>query len=359
MDASGVFFTSYGGDRALVRTRLQRIALVLLLVALVLVPLVAPVRWVSVGYAMFTTMIAVIGLQICTGYAGQVNLGQSAFMGVGAYACALLIYRANLPVPLALLLGGLAAAAFGVLFGMTAARIKGFYLALTTIAAQALFHFLILNLPTSWLGGAGGLHLEKLTLLGGDLANDNAIYWLALATLVVMTAGAFGIVRSRHGRSFEAVRDDDVAAGMMGIHVAATKARAFLVGAFYAGVAGGLWAVALAPCVGGAVHAVQLDLDDRHGDRRRPGLHRRRDRRHRADPAGARGRGQPRAAAGRLHSRRRARHRLRQHERAAGHRDRALSSVRTQGPDAPRGDLQAVIPALALSALTFNQGDKR
>lgn len=245
MDASGVFFTSYSGDRSLLRTRPQRLALAVLLVALVALPWLAPMRWVSLGYAMFITMIAVIGLQICTGYAGQINLGQSAFMGVGAYACSLLILRTELPVLLALLLGGLAAAGFGMLFGLTAARIKGFYLALTTIAAQALFHFLVLNLPGSWLGGAGGLHLEKINLAGIALNNDRAIYWFSLAMLVIMAAGAFGIMRSRHGRSFEAVRDDDVAAGMMGINVTATKARAFLVGAFYAGVAGGLWALAL------------------------------------------------------------------------------------------------------------------
>jgi branched-chain amino acid transport system permease protein len=128
---------------------------------------------------------------------------------------------------------------------LTAARIKGFYLALTTIAAQALFHFLVLNLPQGWLGGAGGLHVESTTVMGLSLNNDRAIYWFSFTVLVLMTLGAFGIVRSRYGRSFEAVRDDDVAAGMMGIPVAATKARAFLVSSFYAGVAGGLWVVAL------------------------------------------------------------------------------------------------------------------
>jgi branched-chain amino acid transport system permease protein len=144
-----------------------------------------------------------------------------------------------------LVIGGAGAALFGVMFGLTAARIKGFYLALTTIAAQALFHFLVLNLPQSWLGGAGGLHVESISAFGLSLENDRAIYWFSFAVLLIMTAGAFGIVRSRHGRSFEAVRDDDVAAGMMGIPVAATKARAFLVSAFFAGVAGGLWVVAL------------------------------------------------------------------------------------------------------------------
>lgn len=244
MDPSGIFFTSHAGDRSLVRTRAQWVCLLALLLVLATLPWWASERWISIGYATFITAVAVIGLQICTGYAGQINLGQSAFMGVGAYGAALAM-GAGWNAVAALLIGGAGAALFGVMFGLTAARIKGFYLALTTIAAQALFHFLVLNLPSSWLGGAGGLHVESVSVFGLSLNNDRAIYWFSLLVLVVMTIGAFGIVRSRHGRSFEAVRDDDVAAGMMGIPVAATKARAFLVSAFYAGVAGGLWVVAL------------------------------------------------------------------------------------------------------------------
>ena len=245
MDASGVFFTSYAGDRSLVRTAPQWAALLLLVVVLLAIPLLAPERWISIGYTVFITAVAVVGLQICTGYAGQVNLGQSAFMGVGAYACAIAIAKFAVPVPLALVIGGAAAAVFGSLFGLSAARIKGFYLALTTIAAQALFHFFVLNLPSAWLGGPGGVHIEGVSVFGVDLANDTAIYYLSLIVLALMIFGAFGIVRSRHGRAFEAVRDDDVAAGMMGIDVTLTKMRAFLVGAFYAGIAGGLWAIAL------------------------------------------------------------------------------------------------------------------
>ena len=244
MDPSGIFFTSHAGDRSLVRTRAQWVCLLALLLVLATLPWWASERWVSIGYATFITAVAVIGLQICTGYAGQINLGQSAFMGVGAYGAALAM-AAGWNAIAALLIGGAGAALFGLMFGLTAARIKGFYLALTTIAAQALFHFLVLNLPQGWLGGAGGLHVESVSVFGLSLNNDRAIYWFSLIVLVVMTIGAFGIVRSRHGRSFEAVRDDDVAAGMMGIPVAATKARAFLVSAFYAGVAGGLWVVAL------------------------------------------------------------------------------------------------------------------
>jgi branched-chain amino acid transport system permease protein len=243
MDASGVFFTSYGSDRSLVRTRPQWTALALFIAFVLLLPVFAPDRWISIGFTMFITAVAVVGLQVCTGYAGQVNLGQSAFMGVGAYACGAAIAYWKWPVPLAMAFGGAAAALFGSLFGLSAARIKGFYLALTTIAAQVLFHFLVLNLP--WFGGPGGVHIEGVTLFGLDLASDKAVYYLSFAVLVIMSAGAFGIVRARHGRAFEAVRDDDVAAGMMGVDVMGTKTRAFLVGAFYAGIAGGLWAIAL------------------------------------------------------------------------------------------------------------------
>ncbi len=244
MDPSGIFFTNYAGDRSLIRTRAQWLSLLVLLLALATAPWWASDRWVSIGYTTFITAVAVMGLQICTGYAGQINLGQSAFMGVGAYGAAVAM-GAGWDATAALVIGGAGAAIFGVMFGLTAARIKGFYLALTTIAAQALFHFLVLNLPQSWLGGAGGLNVKSISVLGLSLENDRAIYWFSFAVLLIMTAGAFGIVRSRHGRSFEAVRDDDVAAGMMGIPVAATKARAFLVSSFYAGVAGGLWVVAL------------------------------------------------------------------------------------------------------------------
>lgn len=245
MDPAGVFAVRYAQDRALIRTRKQWLALALFVGALAVLPLVAGPRLVAVGNIMLISAIVVVGLQICNGYAGQVNLGQAAFMGVGAYTAAVLAEKLGLSFLVVIPLSGVSAAAFGFVFGLSAARIKGFYLALTTIAAQAIFHFLVLNLPGAWLGGAGGLHLESLTLAGLPLSSDRALYWLSLAVLVVMTAGAFGIVRSRHGRSFQAVRDDDVAAGMMGIPVAATKVRAFLVAAFYAGVAGGLWAVAL------------------------------------------------------------------------------------------------------------------
>jgi len=194
---------------------------------------------------MLISAIVVVGLQICTGYAGQVNLGQAAFMGVGAYAAAVLAEKTGLSFLLTIPLSGVAAAGFGFVFGLSAARIKGFYLALTTIAAQFVFHFAVLNLPGSWLGGSNGATVPPATLFGYRIASDTSLYYLCLICTVIMVCGAFGIVRSRFGRAFVAVRDDDVAAGIMGINVVATKATAFLVGAFYAGVGGALWAYML------------------------------------------------------------------------------------------------------------------
>lgn len=183
-----------------------------------------------------------MGLQINTGLAGQINLGQAAFMGVGAYITAILASKLGWPIWAALPLGGVLAAMFGFIFGMSAVRIKGFYLALTTIAAQILFHFLVLNLPASWLGGSAGVTVQPAEVFGFRFDTDRSIYYLCLGVLAIMLFGAYSVARSRHGRAFLAVRDDDVASGMMGINVVRTKAVAFLLGAFYAGIGGGLWA---------------------------------------------------------------------------------------------------------------------
>jgi branched-chain amino acid transport system permease protein len=191
---------------------------------------------------MLITAVVVLGLQINTGLAGQINLGQAAFMGVGAYTTAILASKVGWPIWAALPLGGFAAAIFGFVFGMSAVRIKGFYLALTTIAAQILFHFMVLNLPASWLGGSAGITVQPAQVGGFRLDSDSAIYYLCLAVGALMLFGAYSVARSRHGRAFLAVRDDDVASGMMGINVVRTKAVAFLLGSFYAGIGGGLWA---------------------------------------------------------------------------------------------------------------------
>lgn len=242
MQPAGVFAQNYTRDMAMFRTWKQAAALALFVLALLAVPAALGPRYVAIANIMLITAVVVLGLQITTGIAGQVNLGQAAFMGVGAYTTAALASGQGWPFLVTLPLGGLVAAAFGSIFGMAAVRIRGFYLALTTIAAQFIFVFAILNLPSSWFGAAQGLRVENATLFGFSFDTDNRMYYLILAVTAVMTFGAYGIARSRHGRAFVAVRDDDLAAGFTGVNVVRTKATAFFVGAFYAGIGGALWA---------------------------------------------------------------------------------------------------------------------
>lgn len=238
---SGVFAETYAADRALIRTRKQWIAFALFAALLVVLPMLFGARFAGIGNGMLITAVVVVGLQITMGYAGQITLGQAAFMGVGAYAFAVMA-RMGFPLVLSIPLAGVAAAAFGLLFGLAAARIKGFYLALTTIAAQFIFTLAVINLPTGIFGGAQGLSVPAAKIFDIRISDEVSTYYLNLLVCAVMVAGAFGIVRSRYGRAFVAVREDDIAAGMLGINIVQTKVLAFLIGAFYAGVGGALWA---------------------------------------------------------------------------------------------------------------------
>jgi branched-chain amino acid transport system permease protein len=163
-------------------------------------------------------------------------------MGVGAYGASVVEVKLGLPFWVAVPAGGVLAAAIGWAFGLTAARIKGFYLALTTIAAQFIFTFAMLKLPKEWFGQSEGLRLHPAALGSFAFDSDLRIYYLVLAVAALMTYGAWGLMRSRTGRAFVAVRDNENAAEVIGFNVFYYKTLAFFVGAFYAGIAGALWA---------------------------------------------------------------------------------------------------------------------
>lgn len=239
---AGVHFETYAQDRALIRTRSQWIWFALLMLALVALPFSGSGRLLGTAIVIGITVIAVVGLQLNSGYAGQINMGQSAFMGVGAYACAVLATKFSAPLWITIPAAGLCSALFGAIFGLAALRIKGFYLALTTIAAQYIFGFAMLKLPKEWFGRSEGIRMEPASIGGLVLDTDERLYWLVLVVAVVMVTGAWGIVRSRTGRAFVAVRDNDNAAEVIGIDVFRYKTLAFFIGAFYAGIAGALWA---------------------------------------------------------------------------------------------------------------------
>lgn len=238
---SGVFFERHRDEAALLRTGPQRVALVLLVSLLLAAPLIIDRAGLGHLTLIGISLIAVLGLQITTGMAGQLNLGQSAFVGVGAFVAARLSNE-GIPFWLGLPAAGLAAGLVSILFGLPSLRVKGFYLALTTFAAQVMFPVLMIRLPESWFGGSNGLSVDTPRLFGMSLRSPSAMYWLVLAVLLILTLCAFNLTRSRVGRAFRALRDNDIAAAVLGIDPRRYKLLAFFAGALYAGIAGALYA---------------------------------------------------------------------------------------------------------------------
>jgi branched-chain amino acid transport system permease protein len=215
-----------------------------LFIALVTMPFLAP--WFAPKYlgtfvVIGISIVSVLGLYVTMGMAGQINLGQAAFMGVGAYATALAT-KAGLPSVLALVLSGASAGCFGLIFGLPALRIKGFYLAISTLAAQVVFESVVVRLPRSIFGGTLGLGLAPASMLGIRLTSERGIYFLVVATVLVLLYGTYNLGRSRVGRALLSIREDDVVAPILGVNLFWYKSLAFVIGAFYGGIAGGLWA---------------------------------------------------------------------------------------------------------------------
>jgi branched-chain amino acid transport system permease protein len=234
---TGIYFETYGSEARLLKTARARIWVALLVVAVLAVPYIAGAYVLGIGAQAFITLVAVLGLHVTVGMAGQINIAQSAFVGVGAFAAAKLATY-GLPfwiiIPLAALITGLVS----VVFALPAARVKGFYLALTTLAAQVLFPIVILGLPTDWLGGLVGMAVEPLTIGSYAIGSPKQFYYFTLIIALIMTYAAFNLHRSDFGRAMKAVRDNDVAAQVMGIDALRIKISAFFVGSLFAGVAG-------------------------------------------------------------------------------------------------------------------------
>lgn len=240
MDPCGRYSETYQHDMAMIRTQRQWLILISFLILLFCLPLFLPARYIGILTMMAIMGIAVIGLQITTGYTGQINIGQAAFVGTGGYVTAFLAHHFGLPFWLTIPGGGLAAGLVGFIFGLPSLRVKGFYLALTTLAFHFIFPFALLRLPG--FGGPEGLSLKPATLGGIIFVSNTQMYYLIMAVTVTMVYFAYGVVRSRIGRAFTAIRDDENAAQILGIKLSYYKTLAFAIGTFFAGVAGGLWA---------------------------------------------------------------------------------------------------------------------
>jgi len=231
---------SYAADEALFDTPVQWAWLAIFAGILLVFPFVAGPYWVYLACLVSINVASATGLNILTGFTGLVSLGQAAFMGVGAYTVAVLEIRFGTPFLLNLVVAGLATAAVGVVFGIPSLRVKGLYLAIATIAASMILHFVFAH--WSLTGGTRGLSMPPATLFGAALDQPHELYWLILPVTILMVTGAANLFRTRVGRAFIAIRDRDISAEVLGIPLLRTKLTSFALSSFYAGVAGGLWA---------------------------------------------------------------------------------------------------------------------
>lgn len=239
---SGVFNKNYLEDRAVIRTKTQWTGLILLLVAITCLPFFFGSNYIlSIMILTIITIITLQGLNFIVGFTGQISVGHSAFMAIGAYATTILMTRLHIPFVISFPAAGLCAASVGMLFALPSLRIKGFYLALATLAAQYLIGWLLLH-GGRLTGGLYGLSVPHAGIGSYILDSDQSYFLFAMAMLLLMSYFAKNLERSKIGRALIAVRDNDLAAEVMGINIFKYKLLAFSIGSFYAGIAGALWA---------------------------------------------------------------------------------------------------------------------
>jgi branched-chain amino acid transport system permease protein len=233
--------TSYAADAALFDSRTQQAWAACGLLALLAFPFVASEYWLYLACLVAINIASTMGLNMLTGYTGLVSLGQAAFMGLGAYTVAILQLRYGTPLLVNLLAGGLVAMAAGVLVGLPSLRVKGLYLAIATIAAGVIAHFVFSHF-TALTGGSSGLSVPPAQLFGVELDSSFRLYWVIMPVTLLLLLGAANLFRTRIGRAFIAIRDRDISAEVLGIPLLRYKLLSFAISSFYAGVAGGLFA---------------------------------------------------------------------------------------------------------------------
>ena len=236
----GTLKESYVADAALFDSRTQHVWLAIGAALLLLFPFMANDYWLYMACLVAINVASSAGLNILTGYTGLLSMGQAAFMGLGAYTVAIMQTRWGTPFLLNIFCGGMVAMLGGLVVGIPSLRVKGLYLAIATIAASFIAHFLFANFNIT--GGTGGLSVPPATLFGLPLDTSFRLYWLVVPVTILMLLGAANLLRTRVGRAFIAIRDRDISAEVLGIPLLRYKLLSFGLSSFYAGVAGGLWA---------------------------------------------------------------------------------------------------------------------
>lgn len=243
---NGQFKTSYRADQQIFPIAQDRFfMLALLALAFVVVPMGASdylFRAILIPFVIMS--LAALGVNVLVGYCGQISLGSGAFMAVGAYGAYNFFARIpGMPLIPTLILGGLCATAFGILFGLPSLRVKGLYLAVATLAAQFFADWMFLRIKWFTLdNSSGSVAVSNLQVFGLPLESDVSKYLFCLSALVLIGLATKNLVRGAIGREWMAIRDMDVAAAVIGIRPMYAKLSAFAVSSFIIGVAGALWA---------------------------------------------------------------------------------------------------------------------
>ncbi len=237
---SGTRNYTYAQDMAILRTKTHWALLIGFLVLLLTSPLYLGHYWLGVANLIGITLIAATGLNLLIGYCGQLSIGHAGFIAVGAYTSAVLTNRFGLPFLAGLVCAGLIAGLVGLVFGLPSVRVKGFYLAITTIAAQ----FIIIWVINHWslTGGFVGIKVPYASIAGYEFRSETSQFYLIISIAALGTFFAKNLARTRVGRAFIAIRDNDLAAEVMGINLLYYKLLAFFIGCFLAGIAGSLLA---------------------------------------------------------------------------------------------------------------------
>jgi branched-chain amino acid transport system permease protein len=235
-----IFKTNYGQDVDLAKHNGQIFWYGLLMLLLVAAPWLFAEYWLAQLTFVLIYSIVGLGLMLLAGFTGLFSIGHAAFLGVGAYTQAVFV-NMGVPFPIALLLAALLSAAVGVVVGLPALRVKGIYLGIATLS----FGFIVVEVLARWesvTGGNSGIHVKKPNLFGVSVDSASGFYFLCLVVTVLATLGILNLLRSPTGRAFVAIRDSEISAQSMGIHLARYKTLSFSISAALAGIGGALYA---------------------------------------------------------------------------------------------------------------------
>ncbi len=237
----GIFNSNYSQSTAVIRTKPQWVTLIAFFIFLAIYPIISSSYTLSVVNRVAIYIIVIHGLNILTGYTGQISVAQSAFMAIGAFTTGILSTKLGMNLWLCLPFAGLVAGLVGIIFGIPSFRVKGLYLALISIGAQFIIMYALLHWK-SLTEGVHGISIETLKIGHIDFVTDKAFYYVAVGMAVLITYFVKNIVRTRVGRAFIAVRDNDIVAEFMGVNLYYYKMLSFFIGCFLAGIGGWLWA---------------------------------------------------------------------------------------------------------------------